>query len=421
MSRSSPPLPAAGNGLLHRREFLRAGAGGLALLAAQTATAQPAQTRPTWSRAPGEGMSGYGGRSRYEADVQRTGIGSQPGTVGSGASRTPLEQLAGTVTPSGLHFERHHSGIPDIDPAAHHVLVHGLVRRPLLFSMEALGRYPMTSRLQFLECSGNSGVLLRDEAPQATCGEIHGLVSGSEWSGVPLAVLLDEAGLLPQARWIVAEGADAALMSRSVPLDKALDDALLALYQNGERLRPANGYPVRLFLPGWEGNMSIKWLRRIEVTAAPAMTREETSKYSDLQRDGRAWLFTFPMGVKSVITSPAAGLELGTAGTYQISGLAWSGAGRVRRVEVSADGGRSWAEAALDGPVLPKHLTRFATAWRWDGGPATLMSRATDEGGDVQPSRSALLARQPPASFYHYNAIQAWAVALDGTVRNVYA
>jgi sulfane dehydrogenase subunit SoxC len=238
---------------------------------------------------------------------------------------------------------------------------------------------------------------------------------------VPLSVLLQETGIKPQGKWIVAAGADAATMSRSVPMDKILDDAIVALYQNGERLRPANGYPMRLFLPGWEGNMSVKWLRTIKVIDQPAMTKDETSKYSDLQDDGISRLFTFPMGVKSVITSPSHGLQMGEPGVYQISGIAWTGAGKIRRVEVSADGGQSWAEAALDEHVMSKCLTRFRSAWRWDGATAVILSRATDEAGNVQPTREAVLDGRSNVAFYHYNGIQAWQVGANGEVSNVYA
>jgi sulfane dehydrogenase subunit SoxC len=246
-------------------------------------------------------------------------------------------------------------------------------------------------------------------------------VAASEWGGVPLSILLDEAGVKPEGKWIIADGADAAMMSRSVPMEKVLDDAIVALYQNGERLRPSNGYPMRLFLPGWEGNACVKWLRTVVVTDQPAMTKDETSKYSDLNDDGEALLFTFPMGVKSVITSPSPGLVMGDKGVYQVSGIAWTGAGKIRRVEVSADGGKSWADAALDEHVLPKCLTRFRSAWNWDGGPAVLMSRATDEAGAVQPTRTAVLRGRASNSFYHYNGIQAWQVSETGEVNNVYA
>jgi sulfane dehydrogenase subunit SoxC len=412
-------VPAAGNGLFDRRSFLRTGfAGGAVLLSA----AAPGAEREAWMSAPGAALGEIGLPSEHEAHVVRVGQTSAPGTTGAGVTRTPLEYLDGIITPSRLHFERHHSGIPAIDPDQHRLVIHGLVERPLSFDLETLARYPMTSDIQFLECSGNSFTMLHDEPPQRRCSEMHGLISVSEWGGVPLAVLLEEAGLRPDARWIVAEGADAAVMSRSVPLAKALDDALIALYQNGERLRPSNGYPMRLFLPGWEGNASVKWLRSIKVTAEPAMSREETSKYSDLQDTGRALMFTFPMGVKSLITNPSLGFTLSAPGIYQISGIAWSGAGRIARVEVSADGGQTWADAALDTHVLPKCVTRFRTAWRWDGGPATIMSRAVDEQGNVQPTRELVMEGRANQAFsYHINAIQAWRVQQDGSVANVHA
>ncbi len=412
--------PAAGNGLLHRRLFLKGGAAALGAGSLGLMTAAQARELPPWMRAPGRPLSGYGSRSPYEDHVQRRPL-SATGTDGAGGSWTPLEALEGMITPNPLHFERHHSGIPEIDPDRHRLLIHGLVKRDLFFDMNALSRYPMVSRTQFIECSGNSYLAGLPQKPvNATCGELHGLVACSEWTGVPLSILLDEAGVDPAAQWILAEGADAAAMSRSVPLAKAMDDALLAIYQNGERLRPDNGYPLRLFLPGYEGNMSVKWLRRIKVTAAPTMTRDETAKYSDLMPDGRTLLFTFPMEVKSVITSPSPGLELAGPGLYQISGMAWSGLGRIARVEVSADRGASWAEAALSEPVLDKAVTRFRMAWRWDGSPSVIMSRAVDETGAMQPTRDALIAAKGRKFAYHYNAIQAWRVDGDGQVTNVY-
>lgn len=410
--------PVADNGLLDRRIFLRTGfASGAALLTAQASGVE----REAWMKLPGAGMSDNGSPSAHEAHVKRLAVRSQPGTTGAGVSWTPHQFLDGIITPSRLHFERHHSGIPDIDPVEHRLIIHGLVDRPLTFDLDALARYQTVSRIQFLECSGNSGAMLAPSPPQMSCGELHGLVSASEWGGVPLGDLLEEAGVRPEARWIVADGADAAMMARSVPLEKILDDAIVATHQNGERLRPSNGYPMRLFLPGWEGNMSVKWLRTIKVTAAPAMTKDETSKYSDLQDDGRSLLFTFPMGVKSLITSPSPGLTLREPGIYQLSGIAWSGAGRIRRVEVSTDGGKSWADAALDEHVLPKSLTRFRAAWNWDGGASVILSRAADESGDVQPTRDAVLQGRANGTFYHYNGIQAWQVGADGEVSNVYA
>ena len=365
-------------------------------------------------------MSDYGVRSRYEEHVQRP-LGMEPGTVGTGVSFTPLEHLEGMITPGALHFERHHNGIPDINPDEHRLVIHGLVDRPLVFDLDSLARYPLVSYTQFLECSGNSFPNNLPEPPQGTAGGIHGLVSCSEWTGIPLAVLLDEAGIQPEGKWIIAEGGDSAAMSRSVPMTKVLDDAIVAIYQNGEHLRPGNGYPMRLFLPGWEGNMNVKWLRRIQVTSGPAMTKDETSKYSDLMPDGKSLLFTFPMGVKSVITSPSGTNTMQGPGLYQVSGIAWSGAGRIRSVEISADGGQSWAEAALSDPVLPRALTRFRMPWQWSGGPAILQSRAIDETGAVQPTRTALLHERGANYRYHYNAIQSWSVSGGGEVSNVYA
>jgi sulfane dehydrogenase subunit SoxC len=411
--------------LLDRRLFLTQsiallGASSLAGALIPASAAEPPDL-PSWMHAPGAPLSGYGSPAKYESTVTRTNLQSQPGTTGSGGSRTPLEALDGMITPSGLHFERHHSGVPDIDPAKHRLLIHGLVKRPLIFTVDALLRYPMVSRLYFLECSGNSRPMYGTTPPVLTCGQVHGMVSCSEWTGIPLRLLLEEAGADPNAPWLLAEGADSAAMSRSVPMAKAMDDAFLALYQNGERLRPENGYPVRLFLPGYEGNMSVKWLRRLKVTPTPTMTKDETSKYTDLQADGKALMFTFPMEVKSVITRPSSGLTLQGPGLYEVSGIAWSGHGAIKKVEVSADGGQTWAEAALSAPVLPKALTRFRMAWKWNGAPAVLKSRATDDTGAVQPTRDALVAAHGTNVSYHYNAIQAWQVEANGEVKNVYA
>ena len=421
--RDNDARAAAGNGLLDRRIFLKGGAaaaGAFMAFASSESAAAPPETPPgmTMSGAP---LSPYGSPAGFEREVTRTLIRSQPGTTGAGASRTPLEALEGIITPSGLHFERHHNGVPTIDPAQHQLLIHGMVARPLIFTMATLSRYPMESRIHFLECSGNSGAMYGATPPAQTCGQTHGLVSCSEWTGVPLRLLLEEAGADPRADWILAEGADAAAMSRSVPMAKAKDDALLALYQNGERLRPENGYPVRLFLPGYEGNMSVKWLRRIKVTDTPTMTKDETSKYSDLQTDGKSLLFTYPMEVKSVITRPAPGLKMTGQGLYELSGIAWSGRGKIGKVEVSADGGQTWAEAALSAPVLAYALTRFRIPWKWNGAPAVLKSRATDETGRVQPTRDALIAQHGANVVYHYHAIQAWRVEANGEVKNVYA
>ena len=409
-----------------KRSFIKQGLGLLAatgLVAGRGKHAEalePLEVPPSM-KVPGAGMSEYGNPAKYERKVTRTLIRSQPGTTGSGASRTPLESLEGMITPSGLHFERHHSGVPDIDPDTHRLLIHGMVKRPLIFTVDALLRYPLISRVHFLECSGNSQVLYQPAPPNLTAGETHGLVSCSEWTGVPLRVLLEEAGVDRNAQWILAEGADSAAMSRSVPIAKAMDDAILALFQNGERLRPENGYPVRLFLPGWEGNMSVKWLRRLKIVAAPIMTKDETSRYTDLQSDGKSLMFTYPMGVKSVITRPSHGMTLRAAGLHQISGLAWSGNGTIRKVEVSTDGGRTWTGAPLVVPVLPRALTRFRLPWKWDGTATLLKSRATDDTGAVQPERDKFIADHGTNAIFHFHGIQAWGVAANGEVKHVYA
>src|SRR5882672_3499774 len=409
-----------------KRRFIKQSVGVLAASglvaggAKHAGAVEPPEVPPSM-KGPGAGMGEYGSPAKYESKVTHTLIRSQPCTTGSGASRTPLESLEGMITPSGLHFERHHSGVPDIDPDTHRLLVHGLVQRPLIFTVDALLRYPMISRIHFLECSGNSQLLYQPAPPNLTAGQTHGLVSCSEWTGVPLRVLLEEAGVDRSAQWILAEGADAAAMSRSIPMAKAMDDAILALFQNGERLRPESGYPVRLFLPGWEGNMSVKWLRRLKIVPAPIMTKDETSRYTDLQADGKSLMFTYPMMVKSVITRPSHGMTLRGAGLHQISGIAWSGDGTLTRVEVTTDGGRTWVDAPLGPPVLPRAITRFRLPWRWDGGATVLKSRATDDTGARQPERQQFIAEHGNNAIFHCNAIQAWSVAASGEVKHVHA
>jgi sulfane dehydrogenase subunit SoxC len=421
-SAGEAPESAAGNGLLDRRALLAGGAslaGAAGVIAARPTFGAAELSIEQWMTEPGSPFTAYGQPSRFESKVVRT-FASAPGTTGAGSSRTPLQRLNGTVTPNGLHFERHHSGIPDIDPDAHRLLIHGLVKRPLVFTLEALARYPMETRVSFIECGGNTGALYQKEPVPVDLQATHGLLSCAEWTGVRLALLLEEAGVEPQAQWLLAEGADAAGMSRSVPM-KAVDEALVALYQNGERVRPSNGYPLRLLLPGYEGNMNVKWLRRIKATAGPTMTKDETSKYTILLPSGKSLQFVFPIETKSVITHPSPGLNLKTAGFYEISGLAWSGYGKISRVEVSADGGKSWTPAALQEPILPKALTRFRIPWRWDGGPAVLQSRATDASGYFQPTRAALIAERGIKTFYHFNGITSWGISEHGEVRHVYA
>jgi sulfane dehydrogenase subunit SoxC len=378
----------------------------------------PVPADPT--KEPGRRMGadgGYGSRSQFETAVRW----SNPTRT---ASYTPLESSYGAITPSGLHYERHHAGIPNIDPEKHRLIIHGMVHGPRKYSLGDLRRFPTVSRTYFMECSGTTGRELM-KATEPTVQRSHGLVSTSEWTGVPLSTLLKQTGLKPGAAWVLAEGADAAVMTRSVPIDKCLSDALIVFAQNGEAIRPEQGYPMRLFLPGWEGNISIKWLRRLEVSDQPYYTREETSKYTDLiTKTGKARIFTFTMEAKSVITFPSAGMKLPGSGFYEVTGLAWSGRGKISRVEISTDGGKTWTLAALQDPVLPICQTRFRFPWVWDGTAAVLQSRATDETGYTQPTHQQLIAErgplEAPGMMYHMNAIQSWGVAADGSVKNVH-
>jgi sulfane dehydrogenase subunit SoxC len=395
---------------------------------AQSAAAETLVDDP-WSLVPGAITKPYETRSHFEDKVART-LTNPKGETRVQNARTPLHLLRGTVTPSGLHFVVAQGGAPDIDPARHRIAIHGLVKRPLVFTLDTLARYPMVTRTHFIECGGNGAPLFSPQPIDANLQALHGLVSCAEWTGVLLSTLLEECGVDPKAKWIIAEGADAPTLTRSVPLKKALDDTMVALYQNGERLMPANGYPSRLLVPGWEGNMNIKWLRRIKLTDAPGMTYPETKTYSQLLPNGKAYQFYFVQEVKSFITQPSPGLKMNGAGYYEISGLAFSGDGKIARVMVSADAGKTWAQATLEEPVLDKSFTRFRLPWRWDGGSATLQSRAWDDRGNVQPTRAEFVAARgelktvPPVVAFpnqHHNAITSWAIDASGEVKHVYA
>ncbi|KGJ12075.1 sulfite dehydrogenase (plasmid) [Paracoccus versutus] len=360
---------------------------------------------------------GYGSRSQFENEIRWR---YPTASLDSSWSMTPLASGQGIITPSGLHFERHHGGIPNIDPQRHALILHGMVDKPLRLTMDDLKRMPSASRITFIECSGN-GLTEWEKPTLRTVQGTHGLTSTSEWTGVRLSTVLAEAGVQDGAAWILAEGADAAVMTRSIPIDKAMDDAILAYAQNGEALRPEQGYPLRLLLPGYEGNTQIKWLRRLEVGDKPFMTREETLKYTDLLPDGTARQFTLTMDAKSVITFPSGAMQLPRPGFYEITGLAWSGRGRIAEVEVSADGGKTWAKAALQEPVLDKCHTRFRLPWVWDGTETVLQSRCTDETGYRQPTLAELVQARGTRSVYHLNAIQSWRIAQNGEVSNVHA
>ncbi len=358
----------------------------------------------------GAATSPLGERSPFETP-SRAPFGE---TVGS--SYTPLQDLTGVITPSDLHFERHHAGIPALDPERHTLTIHGLVERPLTFSLDDLKRFPQTVKTYFIECSGNGRAAFREPKPEMTAQKVSGMLSTSEWTGVPLATLFREAGAKPEAKWFLAEGGDACLMTRSVPIAKAWEDAMVVWAQNGEPLRPAQGYPIRLLLPGWEGNINVKWLRRLELGAEPWMTRWETAKYTDPRLDHKADMFTFAQQAKSIITSPSHPGRIAAQGWHAVHGLAWTGRGRITKVEVSVDGGRRWHEAELLGEVRPKAPVRFQHMWEWRGEAATLLSRATDETGEVQPTRTALIERRGIGTDYHFNQILGWQVARDGGV-----
>ncbi|CAN5885791.1 hypothetical protein BH23GEM7_BH23GEM7_15520 [soil metagenome] len=280
------------------------------------------------------------------------------------SSGTPHDELHGMITPSDLHYERHHGGVPEIDPAQYTLLIHGVVERPMIFTLDDLKRFPAESRICFLECSGN---YFKNAARETPPRGLAPLTSQSDWTGVPLHVLFREVRVKPEATWLLAEGQDAALMARSILMEKALDDAMIAYARNGEAILPENGYPARLLLPGWEGNTSVKWLRRIELGTAPFMTRQETARYTEPLGDGRSRQFSFVMDARSLITYPGHPKVI-RPGWVEIRGIAWSGLGAVDRVEISTNGGRSWEIARLQAPVLPKAHTRFCHLWEWDGG-----------------------------------------------------
>jgi sulfane dehydrogenase subunit SoxC len=393
-------------------------AGGLAGQVAMAADA-PSENLPPmapgWMKVPGAPVGGqlYGKPSGFEKTVIRH-LRPDDKQYISSSSRTPIQDLDGFITPNGLFYERHHGGVPDIDPAQHRLMIHGLVKSPLIFTMDELRRFPSHSQIYFLECSGNPSYTTFGK----TAAEANGLVSCAEWTGVKLKTVLNEVGISPKAKWIIAEGADSAAMTRSIPLEKCLDDAMLVYSQNGERLRPEQGYPVRLLVPGYEGNMSVKWLRRLEVTDIPVHSREETSKYTDLLPNGKAREFTYMMEAKSIITSPSGTQRVAGKGFCEIKGIAWSGQGKIARVDVSVDGGKSWLQATLQTPVLSKALTRFKLPWVWNGEPAVIQSRATDESGYVQPTLEQLVAVRGVNNYYHNNAMTAWRIAANGEVTN---
>lgn len=419
----------AGGGLIDRRSLLLGGVSFLAASAIKPLSAEENEAHsrigdnyPIWSKTLGRQGTTYGQPSAHEQHVKlKLQLPSAPENSGVAGWLTPLEEMHGIITPNGLHFGSHHFGIPNINAENHALLIHGLVEQPLKFTMERLLRYPMVSRIRFIECAGNTGAnglspLSRDDS----CQDLYGLTSCAEWTGIKASVLLNECQPQEKAKWVVVEGADGGSHSRSIPLAKLLDDAIIALYQNGERLRAEQGYPMRLLVPGWEGNTNVKYLHRMEVVDRPAYTGHESGTYTQHLSAGGTEGFSFHMDVKSVITHPSGKQFLQEKGFYEISGLAWSGYGRISKVEISADEGKSWAPAQIQGRPIEKALTRFSIPWQWDGRSTVLLSRATDEHGRVQPTRQEWKHRYTSPTFNHYNAIQSWHINSDGRVENVY-
>lgn len=413
----------------NRRGFLNLGlaGAGVAAIGAQPALAQATAADPDivnipdWSHFLGEGVNAkpYGAPSPFEKDIVRREVEWLTASRESSVSFTPLYALDGVITPNGLCFVRHHGGEAEIDPARHRFMINGMVDKPLVFSMDDVKRMPgRVNRIHFLECAANSGMEWRGSQLNG-CQFTHGMIHNVVYTGVPLRAFLNETGVSPKGKWILAEGADASAMTRSIPLEKALDDCLVAWAMNGEALRPEQGYPLRLVVPGWEGNMWIKWLRRIEVGDQPWAQREETSKYTDLLADGRSRRHTFIMDAKSVVTNPSPQAPLKSKGPNVLSGIAWSGRGTVSRVDVSLDGGQNWQTARIEGPNLPRAMTRFYVDFDWSGQELLIQSRAMDDTGYVQPTKAELRKVRGLNSIYHNNGVQTWLVRADGSSENV--
>ncbi|HET7728830.1 MAG TPA: sulfite dehydrogenase [Usitatibacter sp.] len=412
-----------------RRDFLRSAfiaAAAAGVMAPRAALAEAAGEAailelPEHSKGLGQPVAsrGYGSPSQYEKNLQRRESPGLTRVGGSSVSFAPLQGLFGIITPSGLHFERHHQGWWDIDPHRHRLMVMGMVREAKVYTMDDLMRLPAASRMHFIECGANTGMEWGNVAVP-TVQYTHGMLSCCEFTGVKLSTLLDDCGFdRKQAKFALAEGADGSGMTRTIPMDRALDDVMVAWAMNGEMLRPENGYPLRLVAPGLQGVSWVKWLRRIEVGDQPWGTKDEVLHYVDLMPDGRLRQYTSIQECKSVITTPSGGQVLLDKGFYNVTGLAWSGRGKVKRVDVSFDGGRNWRTARLESPVQPKCLTRFNIDWVWDGSPAVLQSRAMDETGYVQPRINQLREVRGTRSIYHNNAIQSWKVDAQGEVSNV--
>lgn len=417
-----------------RRRFLKSGAALAGLAVGASTGAGPLAAEPAPERI--DDLHLYGERSHFVNSVRDGSINNperrlenEPQAFGM---KTPLQDSVGMLTPTPLHFIVSHGfEPPDIDPQEHRLMIHGMVDHPLIFTVDEIKRLPSVSRFHFIECHGNSSTAggggASRLAPEATPQDTHGFTSCSQWTGLPLSLLLKEAGVQKGATWIIAEGADVNHHSKSIPLAKGMEDALVAYGQNGEPVRPEQGFPLRLVAPGWQGINNVKWLRRIDLVDEPYMAMMETTKYPTLKLDGKSRWFELQLGPKSVITRPAGGQRLPVNGFYEITGLAWSGGGAIRRVEVSTDGGRTWKDAQLQDPVARKAHTRFTIPWNWNGEEAVLQSRCTDDQGVVQPSLAELAKlrgadleyfRTPTANVGDFNAIQPWKVNRDGSIQN---
>ncbi len=414
-----------------RREWMQMGmqsALGLGLGSATLAKADSAtQGEPeilqkqAWQTQLGKPVAtlGYGQPAAQEANLQRRESPGLTRVSAASVAFTPLQGLFGTVTPNGLHFERHHQGWVDVDPQKHRLMLNGLVKTPQIFSMSDLMRLPSVSRTHFIECGANTGLEWGNVAVP-TVQYTHGMLSCCEYTGVLLSTLLDICGAdLKKGKFVLAEGGDGSGMTRTIEMTRALDDVIVAWGMNGEMLRPENGYPLRLVVPGVQGVSWVKWLRRLEVGDMPWASKDEAVHYIDLMPDGLHRQYTSIQECKSVITTPSGGQRLAHKGFNNVSGLAWSGRGKIKRVDVSFDGGNFWKTARLETPILSKSLTRFNIDWVWDGGSAILQSRAIDETGYVQPNIRELRAIRGTRSIYHNNAIQSWQVDPDGEVSNV--
>lgn len=416
------PKPPSAAALSRRALLTTASIGAVGTIAASRAAADSLVDVPP--REPGADLSALSERSKYvkigripEAGPGRRNVDPSDAIN----SKTPLDKLVGTITPSDLHYERSHSGTPDLDPTKHRLLVHGMVQKPLVFTVDDLKAMPSVSRTVFLECTGNGWENWKKADENLTVQNTHGLVSTNEWTGVPLKLVLDLIGKDRGSTWMLAEGGDAAGVARSIPLtEEIMEEAILAYGQNGEALRPAHGFPIRLIMPGFEGNLNIKWLRRLKFGDQPWMTRWETARYTQLLANGKARQFQLRMDTNSVITSPSGMMEI-RPGYNRIMGLAWSGHGKIEKVEISTDGVKTWVEAQLSHPVLAKAQTRFQIDWVWNGQPTKIVSRSTDEMGNVQPDRESFIAQVGTNALFHYNAQQTWSIDAAGRVRNVLA